>query len=75
MHNISPIFGEGELYYTWVSVGKSLIGALRDYSYPHMQRHKTVAGVQNVYAEKADYYQTITNRGLDIVCERGSATK
>jgi hypothetical protein len=35
---------------------ESLIGTLRAYFYPHMQRQRTVAGVQRVYAEKADYY-------------------
>ena len=35
---------------------ESFIGTLRAYFYPHMQRQKTVAGVQRVYAEKADYY-------------------
>ena len=35
---------------------ESFIGTLRAYFYPHMQRQKTVAGVQRVYAEKTDYY-------------------
>ncbi len=35
---------------------ESLIGTLRAYLYPHIQRQKTDAGVQRVYAEKADYY-------------------
>ncbi|MFC1717356.1 integrase core domain-containing protein [Candidatus Poribacteria bacterium] len=36
---------------------ESLIGTLCDYLYPHIQRQRTVAGVQRVYAEKADYYK------------------
>ncbi len=35
---------------------ESLIGTLRAYFYPHIQRQKTVAGVQRVYSEKTDYY-------------------
>ncbi len=35
---------------------ESLIGTLRAYLYPHIQRQKTDAGVQRVYAEKTDYY-------------------
>jgi transposase InsO family protein len=35
---------------------ESFIGTLRAYFYPHMQRQRTVAGVQRVYAEKTDYY-------------------
>jgi transposase InsO family protein len=35
---------------------ESFIGTLRAYFYPHMQRQKTVAGVQRVYVEKTDYY-------------------
>ncbi len=35
---------------------ESLIGTLRDYMYPHMQRQKTDTGVQRVYTEKTDYY-------------------
>jgi transposase InsO family protein len=35
---------------------ESFIGTLRAYFYPHMQRQKTVAGVQRMYAQKTDYY-------------------
>ena len=35
---------------------ESLIGTLRAYFYPHIQRQKTVAGVQRVYSEKVEYY-------------------
>jgi len=35
---------------------ESFIGTLRAYFYPHMQRQKTVAGVQRMYTEKTDYY-------------------
>ncbi len=35
---------------------EALIGTLRAYLYPHIQRQKTVAGVQRVYTEKTDYY-------------------
>ena len=35
---------------------ESLIGTLRAYLYPHIQRQKTDAGVQRIYTEKADYY-------------------
>jgi hypothetical protein len=35
---------------------ESLIGTLRAYLYPHIQRQKSVAGVQRAYAEKTDYY-------------------
>lgn len=35
---------------------ESFIGVLRAYFYPHMQRQKTVAGVQQVYIQKTDYY-------------------
>ncbi len=33
-----------------------LIGTLRAYLYPHIQRQKTVSGTQRVYAEKTGYY-------------------
>ena len=35
---------------------ESFIGVLRAYFYPHIQRQKTVAGIQRVYANKTDYY-------------------
>ena len=35
---------------------ESLIGTLRDYLYPHLQRQKTVDGVARVYQDKVDYY-------------------
>ncbi len=35
---------------------ESLIGMLRAYLYPHIQRQKTDTGVQRVYAENTDYY-------------------
>ena len=35
---------------------ESFIGTLRAYFYPHIQRQKTVAGIQRVYTEKTDYY-------------------
>ena len=35
---------------------ESLIGTLRAYIYPHIQRQKTVTGVQRVYTEKTGYY-------------------
>jgi len=35
---------------------ESFIGTLRAYFYPHMQRQKTVAGIQRVYTQKTDYY-------------------
>ncbi len=35
---------------------ESFIGALRAYFYPHIQRQKSVSGIQSVYSEKADYY-------------------
>jgi hypothetical protein len=35
---------------------ESFIGTLRAYFYPHIQRQKTVAGVQRVYTEKTNYY-------------------
>jgi hypothetical protein len=35
---------------------ESLIGTLRAYLYPHIQRKKTVSGVSAVYSEKVSYY-------------------
>ena len=35
---------------------ESFIGTLRAYFYPHIQRQKTVAGIQRVYTNKTDYY-------------------
>ena len=35
---------------------ESFIGVLRAYFYPHIQRQKTVAGIQRVYTDKTDYY-------------------
>ena len=35
---------------------ESFIGTLRAYFYPHIQRQKTVAGIQRVYTDKTDYY-------------------
>jgi len=35
---------------------ESFIGILRAYFYPHMQRQKTVAGIQRVYTNKTNYY-------------------
>lgn len=35
---------------------ESLIGTLRAYLYPHIQRQKTVSGTQRVYTEKTGYY-------------------
>jgi transposase InsO family protein len=35
---------------------ESFIGTLRAYFYPHIQRQKTVAGIQRVYKDKTDYY-------------------
>lgn len=35
---------------------ESLIGTLRDYLYPHLQRQKTVESVGRIYSEKVDYY-------------------
>ncbi len=35
---------------------ESLIGTLRDYSYPHIQRRMSVLGVHSTYAEKTNYY-------------------
>ncbi len=35
---------------------ESLIGTLRAYFYPHLQRQKTYGGVQRVYVAKTDYY-------------------
>jgi len=35
---------------------ESLIGTLRAYLYPHIQRKKVVAGVYSIYSEKVDYY-------------------
>ncbi len=35
---------------------ESLIGTLRAYLYPHVQRKKVVAGVYSIYSEKVDYY-------------------
>lgn len=35
---------------------ESFIGVLRAYFYPHIQRQKTVAGIQRVYTNKTDYY-------------------
>ena len=35
---------------------ESFIGVLRAYFYPHIQRQKTVAGIQRVYTQKTDYY-------------------
>jgi transposase InsO family protein len=37
---------------------ESLIGTLRDYLYPFIQRQRTVAGVRRVYREKVDHYNT-----------------
>ena len=34
---------------------ESLIGTLRAYMYPHIQRQKTVTGIQRVYTEKTHY--------------------
>jgi hypothetical protein len=35
---------------------ESLIGTLRAYLYPHVQRKKSVSGVASIYSEKVDYY-------------------
>lgn len=35
---------------------ESLIGTLRAYLYPHVQRKKVVAGVGSIYSEKVNYY-------------------
>ncbi len=35
---------------------ESSIGTLRAYFYPHIQRQKSVSGIQRVYSEKTDYY-------------------
>ena len=35
---------------------ESFIGTLRAYFYPHIQRQKTVAGIQRIYTEKTEYY-------------------
>jgi transposase InsO family protein len=35
---------------------ESFIGTLRAYFYPHIQRQRTVAGIQRVYVDKTDYY-------------------
>ena len=35
---------------------EALIGTFRSYMYPHIQRQKTVAGIQRVYKDKTDYY-------------------
>lgn len=35
---------------------EAFIGMLRAYFYPHIQRQKTVAGIQRVYTQKTDYY-------------------
>jgi len=35
---------------------ESLISTLRAYFYPHMQRQRSVSGIQRVYSEKTDYY-------------------
>ena len=35
---------------------ESFIGTLRAYFYPHIQRQRSVSGIQRVYTEKADYY-------------------
>ena len=35
---------------------ESLIGTLRAYFYPHIQRQRSVSGIQRVYSEKTDYY-------------------
>ena len=35
---------------------ESLIGTLRAYFYPHVQRQQSFAGVQRIYREKTDYY-------------------
>jgi hypothetical protein len=35
---------------------ESLIGTLRAYLYPHVQRKKSVSGVRSIYSEKGDYY-------------------
>jgi hypothetical protein len=35
---------------------ESFIGTLRAYFYPHIQRQRSVSGIQRVYAEKTDYY-------------------
>jgi len=35
---------------------ESFIGTLRAYFYPHIQRQKSVSGIQRVYSEKTDYY-------------------
>ena len=51
-----------KVYYTasghpWENpYAKSLIGTLRAYFYPHVQRQKTPKGLQRVYREKTDYY-------------------
>ena len=37
---------------------EALIGTLRDYLYPHIQHQRTVAGVQRIYTEKVDYYNS-----------------
>ena len=35
---------------------ESFIGTLRAYFYPHIQRQKTITGIQRVYTQKTDYY-------------------
>jgi transposase InsO family protein len=35
---------------------ESLVGTLRDYLYPHVQRKKSVSGVRSIYSEKVDEY-------------------
>jgi len=35
---------------------ESFIGTLRAYFYPHIQRQRSVSGIQRVYSEKTDYY-------------------
>jgi transposase InsO family protein len=35
---------------------ESLIGTLRSYLHPHLNRQKTVAGVARIYRDKVDYY-------------------
>jgi len=37
---------------------EALIGTFRAYMYPHIQRQKTVAGIQRVYTEKTGYYNS-----------------
>lgn len=40
---------------------ESLVGTLRAYLYPYVQRKKAVSGVATIYSEKVDYYNNRTH--------------